>query len=336
MLIGDLGEHKWIERLSAMLGPPAAGVVVGVGDDAALLEPSAERLLVATGDVQVAGVHFLLDQIEPSVIGRRTAAVNLSDLAAMGAVPRWALASICAAPSTDVTLLDEIYRGLISELELGGAQLVGGNTSRVADGLMLDLFLIGEVERELALLRCGARDGDAICVTGELGAAGAGLLLLEGAARECGLREHNEAMARLAQPAPRLSEGRLLARSKAVSACIDISDGLLADAGQIAKASAVTLVIDAARVPIASAAEQVADVAGRDALELALGGGDDFELLFTVAGDRAADVCAAIEDECGTPCRRIGRVEAGVGEVRVECDGQVIDPPRAGFDHFSR
>lgn len=334
MQINDLGERGWIDRIAAKLNREGEGVICGIGDDAAVLEPRDDRLLIATGDVQVQGVHFLLEHLEPRVVGSRAAAVNLSDVAAMGASPKWALVSLCAPPQTEVDALEAIYEGFVSELEGAGARLVGGNTSRIQGNLVIDVFLIGEVERECVLLRSGARPGDVICVTGELGAARAGLLVLEGVGAQCDATAREIVVGRHAKPLARLTEGRLLGRSGAVTACIDLSDGLVADAEQIAKCSGVTIVLDAARVPISPVAAQVAIAAGREPLDLALNGGEDFELLFAIEPTRAPEVIGVIERECGTPCRVIGRVSTGAAQVRVERDGVVFEVAEPGFDHF--
>jgi len=332
--IGDLGEFGWIRRIERAIGRTGEGVLCGIGDDAALLDVGGDTALVATCDCQIEGVHFRPAWIEPEQLGRRAAAVNLSDLAAMGAVPRWALASLAAPPEAEVERLDRIFEGLASELAREGAALVGGNTARSRDGLIVDLFLLGVVERDRALTRGGAQQGDAVCVTGELGGSGAGLLLLESPESGCDPDARVRAITRHLAPRARIAEGRSLAGSGLVHACIDVSDGLLADAGHLAERSGVSIRIAAEQVPVAAEAAAVARATGRDPLELALAGGEDFELLFTVGESDVDRIIQLLREAHGAAVHRIGTVASGEPGVLVERDGERIDVEGRGFDHF--
>lgn len=334
MKIGDLGEFGWIGRIEQALREKGDGVELGIGDDAAVLDTGGAMWLVATCDCQVEGVHFRPEWIGPLQIGRRAAAVNLSDLAAMGAVPRWALASLVASPETEVERLDGVIEGLARELERAGASLVGGNTARGEQGLVLDLFLLGQVEKGRAMLRSGVRPGDAICASGDLGAARAGLIALQQPDLVCDPGARERVVSRHLAPRARVAEGRVLAGSGSVSACIDISDGLLADAGHLAQRSGVTIRLAAEQVSISDETCEVARAAGLDPVEVALCGGEDFELLFAVAEEEAERVIELLRNECGTPVHRIGTAAPGDPEVVVERDGEPIDVQGRGFDHF--
>jgi thiamine-monophosphate kinase len=332
--IGDLGEFGWIAKIAGAFGRSGDGVELGIGDDAALLDAGGDLSLVATCDCQVEGVHFRPEWIGPLQIGRRAAAVNLSDLAAMGARPRWALASLTASSETEVERLDGIFEGLVRELERAGGALVGGNTARAEEGLVLDLFLLGQVEQGRAMLRSGVRSGDAICVTGDLGAARAGLLALERPDLVCDPGARERVVTRHLAPRALVREGRALSGSGLVTACIDVSDGLLADAGHLTERSGLEIRLDAGLVPVSSDTAEVARAAGLDPVELALAGGEDFELLFAVAEAHVERVVELLREECGTPVRRIGTAVAGDPEVVAERDGERVVVEGGGFDHF--
>ncbi|MDD5309407.1 MAG: thiamine-phosphate kinase [Deltaproteobacteria bacterium] len=330
--VSRIGEFELIARLTRGL-PPGKGVVLGVGDDAAALEIAPDRLLLATCDIQVEGVHFVIGAISPAQIGRRAAAVNLSDIAAMGGVPTFALASLAVPRTAPVELLDGVYEGLVAALREAGAELVGGNTSHLPERMALDVFLLGEVERASLLTRCGARDGDAICVTGSLGGSAAGLRLVLDSGLACDARMREEALERHFAPVPRLREGRFLGLSGLATACIDVSDGLIGDVEHLAEASGLAAFIDADAVPIAPCARAVGAATGGDPLSLALKGGEDYELAFTAPRARASELAAAVARETGTPVAIVGEMRAGEAKVHVTQDGREI-ALRGGFTHF--
>ena len=263
----DLGEFGLIDRIAALAGRRRApGVVLGMGDDAAILRLRPHEDVVVTTDALVEGVHFRFDQESARTAGRRALAANLSDLAAMGARPlgfTWALA---APPSLPARTALELARGLLDLAGRHACPLVGGNVSRASE-VSLTLAALGAVARGCGLTRAGARPGDRILVTGALGRAG--LERARGRVRHVG--------------EPRLRAGRALARAGLATACIDISDGLLADLGQLCRASRVGALLDARLVPRARNLGAAARRASLDPLALALGGGEDYELLFTVA-----------------------------------------------------
>jgi thiamine-monophosphate kinase len=330
--VSCIGEFGLIARLTRGL-PRGRGVVLGVGDDAAALEVTPGRLLLATCDIQVEGVHFTAGAISPAQIGRRAAAVNLSDIASMGGTPTFALASLAVPGTASVELLEGVFEGLVAALREAGTELVGGNTSRLPERMALDVFLLGEVERACLLTRSGARDGDAICVTGSLGGSAAGLRLVLGTFKECDARTRQDALERHLAPVPRLREGRFLGLAGLVTSCIDVSDGLLGDVGHIAQASGLAARIDADAVPIAPCARALCEAAGADPLSLALEGGEDYELAFTVPRPHARELAASLERETGTPVAIVGEMRAGEPAVRVERSGREI-AFRAGFTHF--
>jgi thiamine-monophosphate kinase len=330
----DIGEFGLIARIRAALSALPPSVLEGVGDDCAIVRPDADRDLVLTCDCQIEDVHFRREWISGRQLGRRVAAVNLSDVAAMGGAPRWALCALAIPEETEVAWVEELCAGLQEELERAGAALVGGNTARLGAGVSIDMFLVGDVARGRALRRGGARPGDLVFVTGELGGSAAGLALLRDGIGAVEPRLAEAAVARHLNPTPRLEEGRALAATGWGTSCIDVSDGLAQDARHLAEESGAVVRLDADLIPIAESAKALGIATGRDPVDLALYGGEDLELLFTAERGAEDRVCAALAAVRGTSVRRIGEVAAGAPDVVVERAGVSTAVGRSGFDHF--
>ncbi len=327
-------EFALIARLTRGL-PGRDDVLLGVGDDAAILDVgNAGEVLVATCDAQVEGTHFRLDRATPQEIGRRALAVNASDIAAMGAQPRFALVSLLVPPALKADLLEGIYAGLREECERYGVALVGGNVARNPERLVLDVTLLGMGERDHLLRRSGAQPGDVVCVTGTVGSAAAGLRLLDDAALLARIVPEISAPLLTAQrtPVARVTAGHWLAHHGATAA-IDISDGLAADLAHLCRASGVGVVVNMATLPIRDETRVVADSIGCSADDLALNGGEDYELLFTVRSEQAARVAAELPAATGTPVTAIGTIQAETGLWRD--DGGTLSPlAPQGWDHL--
>ncbi|KFJ89987.1 thiamine monophosphate kinase [Pseudomonas sp. 1-7] len=317
-----MGEFELIRRYfaAAPCAQGGAGVVRGIGDDCALLAlPAGEQLVVST-DTLVAGVHFP-DACDAFLLGQRALAVSASDLAAMGATPL-AFTLALTLPSASETWLAEFARGLQQMAENCSLALVGGDTTR--GPLSLTLTVFGRVPAGQALLRSGAQVGDLLCVGGELGDA-AGALPLVLAQRDATREIAEPLLARYWSPQPQLALGQAL-RGRATAA-LDISDGLLADCGHIANASQVALHIELARVPMSAPLRAFAGE--EQARVCALGGGDDYRLAFTLPPALLADI-----QRDWPEVRVIGRVQAGTGVELLDADGQAIEAPRGGYQHF--
>jgi thiamine-monophosphate kinase len=319
-----LSEFALIERYFRSCGAARADVVLGVGDDAALLASPAGRELVVATDTLVAGVHFPAGS-PPDSIGHRALAVNLSDLAAMGAQPAWALLAL-TLPQADEHWIAGFAGGLCALAREHAVTLVGGDTTR--GPLCVTVQLIGHVPPGTALRRAGARAGDALYVSGTPGDSAAGLALEQGrlsAAAEAAvyLRE------RFLRPTPRLALGDAL-RGHA-SACIDVSDGLLADAGKLASASGVAAEIAYGELPLSE--PLLATLGSVRARELALTGGEDYELCFAVHPENIARLLGELPPQ-RFAYTRIGTLRQGAGAVVVR-DGTVIEFSHSGYQHFS-
>lgn len=337
LTVQDLGEFGLIDRIRNLFPQSPPSVVVGIGDDVAVLRTASGRLLLATCDCQIEGVHFTLPTVPGRLLGRRAAAVNLSDMAAMGGTPLWALLSLMAPERTAVALVEEIYRGFGETLSRFGAAVVGGNTARHPDRLVMDVTLLGDVDPDRVILRTGARPGDLLVVTGTLGGSRAGLECLKRDISGLDETVRTAAIQRHWEPEPRLREGQILAASAWVHAMIDVSDGLMGDLGHLCRASGVGAVLCADTLPVDSACEAVAQAAGRDPLEWALYGGEDYELLAAVDPSGFPEIREALENAGGVPCRVIGRVVAA--EEGLKClrrDGTVLAGCHGAWDHFRK
>ncbi len=336
MRLDELGEFGLIARLTGG-SETRPDVLLGVGDDAAVLDLGGNGLLVATVDAQVEGRHFLRDVATPEEIGHKALAVNLSDIAAMGAEPLWALISLVVPPELAVEVLDGIYAGFKALAGHFGVALVGGNVAAADGPLVVDVTLLGRVPRGRVLTRAGGQPGDLLFVTGELGAAAAGVLTVVPDSRLASLARDLLLRARLAQvaPQPRVAEGRALAATGVVRAMLDVSDGLVADLSHLCESSGVGAELEAESIPVDPATVAIATALGRDPLELALTGGEDYELLFSVHPGNEALVMDAVH-EVGGSAHRIGRLVAEPGLRLRHVDGRVAPLAARGWDHLAQ
>ena len=332
----DDGEFRLIarlrERLSRVARPAAAGVDlhVGIGDDAAVT--AAEGVTVTSAEALVEGVHFRRDTAPPTSIGHKALAVALSDLAAMGASAGEAYIALGIPEDLDEAACIELYDGLAAVAASTGTAVLGGDVTR-APALVIAVTVVGHARSADAVVgRDGASPEQALAVTGELGGAAAGLLLLERAVRTPSLEPELSAALRRRQlePEPRLAAGAALA-ARGATAMIDVSDGLGADAGQIAAASGVRVVIELEPLPVQPGVGEVASAGGLDEIELAASGGEDYELLAVLPATRVAEAAAAVS-EAGGRLTVIGRTAPGEGVEIVGPDGSTRDP--GGFDHL--
>jgi len=324
-----MGEFDLIARYFTRPAAPGGGVALGVGDDCALLAPAPGMQLAVSSDMLVEGRHFL-STVDPAALGHKALAVNLSDLAAVGAKPL-AFTLALALPAVDERWLAGFARGLFALADAHGCQLAGGDTTRGPLNICITVF--GEVPAGGALLRSGARAGDDVWVSGTLGDARLALEVFRGTLA-VPAEVFGAARERMERPAPRVALGQAL-RGLASSA-IDVSDGLAGDLGHVLKASGVgaTLDADAAAGRIAARRAAGLDGFGADTWRsLALAGGDDYELAFTAP----APARAAVEQagrSCGTPVTRIGRIEPAPGLRIVDAQGAPLAQRFASFDHF--
>ena len=297
-------------------------VLLGIGDDCALLNPPAGRCLAISIDTLVEGRHFL-PEVDPAALGHKALAVNLSDLAAMGAEPAWVTLAI-TLPTVDEVWLRAFVDGFAQLAAAHDVQLVGGDTTR--GPLSITVQVHGFVDPALALRRSGGRAGDRLFVSGTVGDAALALQRLRDNAAHG--TEDACLLARLDRPTPRVALGRLL--TGRANAAIDVSDGLAADLRHICEASGVGARVDLSRLPVSPA---VAAACGRGDWHFALAGGDDYELLFSVGADQVDAVLAAC-GAAGEPVQEIGSLVDEEGIALVYPDGRVSKEIPDGFDHF--
>jgi thiamine-monophosphate kinase len=334
MDLKDIGEFGLIARLRARWPTLPQGVIIGPGDDAAAMRPASDRLLLFTVDAMVEDVHFRRRWMPPRDLGWKVMAQNISDIAAMGGRPTNALVCLSLPSDLETAFIDAMYDGLDAAAAEYGASIVGGDVVGSSGPVAVSVSLLGEVEEGMVMRRSGARPEDVLMVTGSLGDSAAGLQLLEKGEAPVGVEQ--DAVARHVRPAARVDEGRILARSGRVTAAIDVSDGLTGDAAHIAEESGVGLRIYADRVPVGAACAAVAGRLGLNALDLALRGGEDYELIVAVQPDAADGLAEFLHHETGTPLTRVGEVVAPEdGLILVGRDGAEM-PLMGAWDNLRR
>jgi thiamine-monophosphate kinase len=328
-------EGEFLRWLRMMASRKSARVRLGIGDDAALVKVGRHRDLILTADLSIEGVHFITRLHPARSVGHRALARSLSDIAAMGGVPRFALISAAFPRTLPGAWVKEFFRGLLGLATRFQVEVIGGDTSIVTRTALMDVTLAGEVPRGKGLLRSGAQSGDQIFVSGSLGQSALGLEILKSRARS-GKRagrtqkettEFAAAIRSHLYPEPRCELGRWLQRAGIPSALIDISDGLSTDLMRLCQASGAGAKIDAERVP------RPARVKTEHSLALALHGGEDYELLFTVPRRKLAKLPARHR---GVPLHNIGQICRALDILLVLRDGSEVPLAPAGYDHFSK
>ncbi|HMM19988.1 MAG TPA: thiamine-phosphate kinase [Selenomonadales bacterium] len=328
MQLKEVGEFGLIDliREGTIVNPE--NIIVGIGDDAAVYLPGHRQLGLLTTDMLVETVHFDLTKTTLWQLGYRAIAVNLSDIAAMGGNPRHAVVSIGLPRQFSVEQVVELYQGMKEICHEFGVNIIGGDTVASPRGMVINVAVVGEVEPVNLLRRSGAKAGDLVVVTGTLGDSACGLDLL----LRPGWEEYEFAWPLVTAhltPRPRVSIGRKLAGWGATS-CDDISDGLASEAHELAKASQVGIRLYEERVPLSADLLQAADLLGKAALDYALYGGEDFELVFTIPPEISAELLAA-----ELPFTVVGEVtEPAAGVVLVGRDGQAVLLEAKGYNHF--
>ena len=334
MKISDLGEFGLIESIKKSFPGRSSRALVGIGDDAAALRISPSSALLATTDMLLEGVHFDLSFTDFYSLGWKSAAVNASDIAAMGGVPRYFLTSLGIPTGISVEEIKEFYRGFGAFTRSRSASLAGGDTCRSRRGFVVGVTALGEIRKSEVLKRSGARHGDTVFVTGTLGDAAAGLEVLQkrGKGHGSGKQKMNgfkKLVQKHLRPEPRVAEGRILARSGCVSAMIDVSDGLSSDLGHICKQSGVGAEIYGESIPLSRDILKTEKTLKRSALVYALSGGEDYELLFTVP-ERKIKKYRSLR----ISAKPVGIITKRAGIVLVDKRGIKRPLEPGGYEHF--
>jgi thiamine-monophosphate kinase len=345
MRLSELGEDAFLRELQKRIPARGERLVLGIGDDTAILEPPADERLLLTTDCLVEDVHFARRWMPPKFLGRKAVAVNASDIAAMGGEPLAVLLSLAVPSDSEVQAIWQLVEGVEERARELGMSLVGGNLASSPGGILVDATVVGATLRKRALRRSGARPGDGIYLSGRIGAAITGLRLLERGAvlapagglivpeslrggpialAEACIRAHID-------PEPRLALGRELNRRRLAEACIDVSDGLALDLHRLCRASGVGARILESALPLSPGLLAWESVWKRDPLLSAVGGGEDYELLFT---SRKEEKLARFRERTDLFLTRIGEATAEESVELVGRDGVARPLPASGWDHF--
>lgn len=329
--VRHVGEFDLIARWSQLVGRRSPQLVTGIGDDAAVIACNPDADTLVTTDMLVEGVHFRTDFATSEQLGWKSLAVSLSDVAAMGGTPTFAFISLGLPADTPLSFADGLYRGVERCAAEFGVTVAGGDTVS-APVIVINVALLGEAPVGRAALRSGARPGDALLVTGSLGNSPAGLRLLMAGRRD---ERFSICLAAHLTPMPRLAEARAAVATGAVHAMIDLSDGLSGDLRHICKAAGVGAVIDEAALPIDEECREAAVLLGLDPVDLALSGGEDYELLMAVAPDAASRVISAVAATGGARATCIGVIQPGDVTIR-RATGCLAPLEPRGWEHFGR
>ena len=333
--VADIGEFGLIDRIQKIL-PKAdpADLIIGIGDDTAVIRIDEQRAMVITCDIQVENQHFRLNRISPCQLGRRAMAVNLSDIAAMGGQPTFALVSLGFPKSFPLSDFDDLFQGMGDQLTEFSAHIIGGNLCNTEKDLIIDITLMGEVTADRILTRRGARPGDQIFVTGNLGESGAGFYVLEQYGKNYPA-EFETMVQKHVQPIPRILAGQQIAQSGFATAMIDISDGVASDLNHICVMSKVGAIINQEKIPLPEGIHKVTAISGKSVLELLLHSGEDYELLFTMKPETPDAITESITQETGIAITEIGKIltkESGYQLIDLH-DRRIPIQPK-GWDHF--
>ena len=332
MLLGEIGEFGLIARIREIVARQRGDVVLGIDDDTAAVRVGSEVLLLTT-DALIENVHFRFDYFEPSEVGWRLMAANLSDVAAMGGTPLFALVALALPKTIPVEHVKGIYAGAVDLADRFGVAIVGGDTTGSPRDGFLSLTLVARAPDGCFARRDRARPGDVLAVTGHLGGAQAGLNVLLGRG-ELDSASFPAVVERHKRPWPRVDEGKFLVHEMGVDCVIDVSDGLASEVGHLCRLSGTGARVEAERVPLHPETVRVAEHLGEDPLDYALHGGEDFELLFCVPAERWDALAAAWRERFETPLTRVGQiVDPAEGLTLVSPDGTQALTPR-GWDHF--
>jgi thiamine-monophosphate kinase len=336
--IEDIGEFGLIKKIRALIekeGVKAHGVTLGIGDDCASFIPDTGYDMLVTCDCMVEGRHYLQGRITPFDLGGRAMVMNISDIAAMGGMPLYALVSLGLKKNSAIEYVEDMYRGFLSEMNPLNAAVIGGNITGAGHSEFINITLIGEVESEKVMRRSGARAGDAILVTGYPGQAAAGLKIL------LGNPDKNDAskdplVAAYNRPSHRAREGRAIALSGLATAMIDISDGLLGDLGHICESSGVGAEIFRNKLPLSKPMCNLVNPQGWDIFETVIGDSDDYELIITCSPENAARIKNTVKEVSDVPVTEIGKITMREG-IRITASNGVSHPVRpTGWDHFKK
>ena len=339
MKLRQIGEFGLIDRIKKKVESTSEGIYLGIDDDAAAYEPTKGMVALLTTDVFVESIHFDPVFATPYQIGWKAMAANLSDIAAMGGLPRTAVISLCLLEKTEVEWVEELYGGMNDMTRQFGGSIIGGDTSVTHSQTVISIALAGEVEGKRLTTRAGAKVGDVICVTGDLGGSVAGLTVLRKnqKIREKTKEQWSHVIEKHLQPLPRIQEARILVEETKINSMIDISDGLASEVHHICELSGIGARIYEEEIPIHDQTAHVAQEFGTSPAKYALYGGEDFELVFCLSPKRVSNTLDIIESETGTKVSIVGNIVEHEQEITlIDERGDQQELPFRGYNHFSK
>jgi len=328
----DIGEFKLIDGIKRGARSASRDIVIGIGDDCAAIKKDANTVNLISTDLLLEGIHFDLTYISPSELGMKAAAVNISDIAAMGGTPKYMLMSLAINKKISYEFVKEFYSGVKKVCKKFGVDLIGGDTSSSKDKLFLSVTIIGEAKKGSYITRQGAKAGDHIYVTGNLGNSAAGLDILQ-KKRSVDDNMRRYLTGKHHKVTPRVDEGKFLAASKSVSAMIDMSDGIGSDLRRICDESKVGAAIDLESIPVSIQLNKYSKSVKRDPLDYALYGGEDYELLFTVKPKHAEKLIVNYKKKFKKNIIKVGEIVKGRKLKSKNSDGILYDISYS-YEHF--
>jgi thiamine-monophosphate kinase len=332
MKLKELGEFRFIDRIMAGCLVRKEGVIKAIGDDCCVFRTPENRVTLLTTDMLVEDIHFLRHAITPYELGRKSLAVNISDIAAMGGIPGEAVISIAIPGTIEVEYLDQLYEGMKSMARQFDVNLLGGDTTSSPQHLVINVALVGWAQEDEVLYRSGAKAGDVIFLTGAVGTSAAGLdLILSGkkfSHRDTLLEAHHN-------PLPQIKEGRIIAGVRVANSLIDVSDGVASDLGHICDESGVGALLEESRIPVTDAFRVYCSEFSLDVEKLMLHVGEDYVLLGSVPAESADKLRNALES-AGSSFHPIGTIVGGSGITLRGSDGSTREIAASGFDHFRK
>ncbi len=335
LTVTKVGEFGLIDRLQKIIGPSIhPDLVLGIGDDTAVIRLHDDKVLLATCDIQIQNQHFRLENITPYQLGRRAMAVNLSDIAAMGGFPTFALISLAFPKKFPVAHFDALFDGMRDQLAAFSALVIGGNLSQSRDELIIDITMLGETKIQNLLTRSNARPGDRVWVSGIPGLSATGFQLLEKFGQNYPAQYSNIVQKHL-QPLPRIQLAQKLAETGFVTAMIDVSDGLYSDLNHICEMSQVSARLHVEEFPLPAEKMEVENILLQKWLDLALYGGEDYELLFTSKKETPVGKFEAISRDLNIPITEIGEIVPADSKFSIIINNPKNDfTQKKGWDHF--
>jgi len=330
-----ISEREIISRIRTRISSDSSSLIKGIGDDCAVYrigDACCSKLGVITTDSLIEGVHFDLRWHPPALLGRKAASVNLSDVAAMGGVPTFALLSVAVPPEVSPIFLDAFVQGFMDQIEKYGVILIGGDTVKSDSKMIVSVTVLGEADEDRVVYRSGAKAGDLIWVSGCLGDAAAGLRICSGDG-ECGILSFPRLVGAHLDPEPEVELGQVLAKSGLLNSMLDMSDGLATDLAHICAESSCGALLKADEIPVSPELKDAANVLGISYLDLAIRGGEDYRLLFTAPSTAREELLSRVYSATGREMSCIGKIVSEPGVIlQEETLAEKID--FTGFDHF--